>query len=244
MIPKTNGVTGMSYTPATSAKHGVLRGYEKEGESEPKTDFDIKSLGKNDFMKLLLAELKHQDPLNPADNTEFVAQLAQFSSLEQMTEMNLNLKNALEKNELVADAVNNAMMINYFGKKVSAESDSFYFDGENPIGLRFVLDDSLATGRLDIVDAAGSTVRSISLEGLDSGENEITWDGITDMGSHANPGVYSFNITGYNVIDEQVGVTPLFSGVVEGIEHKDGDARLRVGNVLIPFEKVKQIYED
>jgi len=234
----------MSYTPATSAKHGVLRGYEKEEESKPKSDFDIKNLGKNDFMKLLLAELKHQDPLNPADNTEFVAQLAQFSSLEQMTEMNLNLKSALEKNELVADAVNNAMMINYFGKRVSAESDSFYFNGEGSVELRFVLGDSMETGNLEIVDAGGFTVRSIPLEGLDSGENGITWDGITDMGSQANPGVYSFKVTGYNVIDEKVAVTPLFSGIVEGIEYEDGDARLKVGNVLIPFEKIKQISED
>ena len=91
-------------------------------------NIDVSTLGKNDFLTLLIAQLKHQDPLNPADNTEFIAQLAQFSSLEQMTLMNANLEKSLESNINMTEAVSNAMIINYFGKYVTAETDSFMYD--------------------------------------------------------------------------------------------------------------------
>jgi len=144
MMPITTGVSYTSYTPETSQTEGVIRGNVTESTSSVASNFDVSTLGKNDFMKLLLAQMQNQDPLNPTDNTEFVAQLAQFSSLEQMTEMNSNLETTLTQNKQVAEAINNAMMINYFGKKISAESDSFFYDGSNPIDLQFALDGNVA----------------------------------------------------------------------------------------------------
>ena len=77
-----------------------------------------KTLGKDDFMKLLLAQLKNQDPLKPLDGTDFAAQLAQFSSLEQLSNMNTELKN-LSVNQMT---MNYAQSVNMIGKDVVTNS--------------------------------------------------------------------------------------------------------------------------
>ena len=163
---------------------------------------DANSLGKDDFLTLLLAELQNQDPLNPADNTEFIAQLAQFSSLEQMTTMNANLEKSIENNMLMTDAIGNSMMINYFGKTVSAESNSFVYDGVNNVELKFDLQSDASYGKIDILNEEGVKIRSISLDELPQGIATVEWDGITEMGINAQTGVYSYEINAYDTLDE------------------------------------------
>lgn len=229
MIPSTTHATVTAYTSDTS---------------DTSQNIDISTLGKNDFMKLLLAQMKHQDPMNPADNTEFVAQLAQFSSLEQMSEMNANLEGTLENNQMIAQAVNNAMMISYFGKTISAESDSFYYNSQDPVEIRFGLNSPAARGVLKINNQEGITVREISLDGLQDGANMIEWDGITNIGVRARPGTYSYSIDAYDMFNNKVVATPVFSGIVDGISYRDGKAHLKVGNILIPIESVSDITEE
>ncbi len=147
MMPK-------SITPTAYSSYG----------SESKPNMDVSRLGQNDFLTLLIAQLKNQDPLNPASNTEFIAQLAQFSSLEQMTLMNVNLEKSLESNINMTEAVSNAMIINYFGKYVTAETDSFIYDGTSPVELRFDLDSVASWGTLQIIDESGNIITSVSLE--------------------------------------------------------------------------------
>ena len=127
------------YTSAPSQTEGVLRGYT-DTETTKVSNINTASLGKDDFLKLLIAQLQNQDPLNPADNTEFVSQLAQFSSLEQLTTMNSSLEQSIEFNRSVTETINNSMMVNFIGKSVSAESSGFLFDGYNAVELQFELE--------------------------------------------------------------------------------------------------------
>ena len=92
------------YTPATSQTQGVLRG-NVSGDTQTSSDLNVASLGEDDFLKLLIAQMQNQDPLNPASNTEFVAQLAQFSTLEQLTTMNSNLEESLIFNQSVTESM-------------------------------------------------------------------------------------------------------------------------------------------
>lgn len=243
MMPVTDNSTIYSYIPETTSGKGVLKGYDTQAESGSKKGIDIASLGKNDFMKLLLAQMQHQDPLNPTDNTQFVAQLAQFSSLEQVTQMNLNLEKNLENNTLIAEAVNNAMMINYFGKSVSAESDAFVFDGENPVELNFSLDTAISSGKLEILNKNGVVVHTITLGEMDGGLNAVEWDGITNLSLKAAEGEYSYRIDAYDILNNSVETTRIFSGIVDGISYREGKAYLSVDGVLVPFDSVEQISE-
>src|SRR3989339_1106934 len=88
------------------------------GQSVTSQTTKTTALGKDDFMKLLLAQLKNQDPLKPMDGTDFAAQLAQFSSLEQLSNMNTELKN-LSVNQMT---MNYAQSVNMIGKDVVTNS--------------------------------------------------------------------------------------------------------------------------
>ncbi len=220
-----------SITPTAYSSYG--------SESEP--NMDISRLGQNDFLTLLIAQLKNQDPLNPASNTEFIAQLAQFSTLEQMTLMNANLEKSLESSINMTEAVSNAMIINYFGKYVTAETDSFIYDGESPVELRFDLDSVASWGKLQITDKSGNIIRSVSLDVMEDGVNFFEWDGMTNMGVQAKSGIYKYTVELYDVLGNGVGVSQMFSGVVDGISFKNGVPQLNIGGVLVPFDRVKDI---
>ncbi len=74
---------------------------QPQSKEKPETGQEI--LDKDAFLKLLITQLRHQDPLNPVDDKEFIAQTAQFSALEQMQNINDNLKDVLSSREM-ADA--------------------------------------------------------------------------------------------------------------------------------------------
>lgn len=229
-----------NYLTKSGPNAATIKGRFSE-ETNVTKNLDLASLGKNDFMKLLLAELKYQDPLNPAGNTEFIGQLAQFSSLEQMTRMNLNLEKTLENNTLMAEAINNAMMINYLGKQVTASTELFNFNGSDPVQLKFDLGSELNTGQVLILDATGTTIQSIPIDELGSGVNIVEWDGIKNTGVIAPAGVYYFEVEAKDNQDNRIEVKPIFTGVIDGISYKDGFAYFKIGEVLVPFNKVHQI---
>ncbi len=225
--------TNTTYNYGTTATTGEASG--------SRASMDVSQLGKDDFLKLLLAQLKNQNPLNPSENTDFVAQLAQFSSLEQMTTMNSNLENSIENNSRIAEAVNNAMMINYFGRDITAETDGFHYTGEGAVDLTFNLEGNISQGSLEITDENGSVVRRLSLDPMEGGFTSVEWDGITDYGNRAAEGTYIYAVTGYDVLSNEVAATPELSGTVEGIAYSEGKAYLSVDGVLVPIESVQVI---
>jgi len=229
------------YTPKNSQTSGTIKGMS--GSETPKTGMSLSSLQKDDFLRLLLVQLRNQDPLNPVDNTEFVAQLAQFSSLEQMTQMNKNLEMSLEITANSSETINNAMMIEYFGKTVLAETAEFVFDGETEPALNFNLGSASRNVRLEILNGSGDIVRSIDFGALEQGNHRYAWDGLDDHGLSAGPGTYSFNIEAVDATGEAIEWIPMFAGVVEGISRKEGQSYLFAGGIYIPADKIRHVSE-
>ncbi len=230
------------YTPDTSSSTSYLKGSSDAATTQ--TTLDAESLGKDDFLKLLLAELKYQDPLNPAENTEFVAQLAQFSSLEQMTQVNTNLEKSLETNNAMVDTVSNAMMISYFGKAVEVESAELVYDGESEeTNLRFELDDASISTKINILNADGATIRSLDVGALEAGENAVVWDGMKNSGVFAAEGVYSFEVVAKDSSGEELTYTPLTTGIVQGLSKKEDGTYLNIGGIYVLFDKVRRVAE-
>jgi len=245
MLSTSTSATPNFYTPGSGATTGTIRGMETEEETARKnaSALDISGLGKDEFMKLLLAQMQHQDPLSPADNTEFIAQLAQFSSLEQMTNLNENLGTMIEANQNIASSINNSMLVSYIGKDVNASSNYFNFDGETAVDLKFIAKNDILSGKLEVLNSAGTVLREISLENMSAGNTQVQWDGITKSGIQAASGGYYFNVTAVDILSNAVEMTPVFQGTVDGVTYLEGNAFLKVGEIMIPFDSVNNITE-
>jgi flagellar basal-body rod modification protein FlgD len=234
MSLSASDVLSKLYTPSTSKSSS---GTDTSKESLTSTT----SLGKDDFLKLLLAQMQNQDPLNPADETQFVAELAQFSSLEQMSEMNTNLDNLVTSNAATTDSINKAMTVNYMGKTINAEVSDIVFDGSSSVDLNFNVDTAFTSGTLKISNSDGDVIRTINLNSTEAGYTTVAWDGKTNAGKTAAEGNYTYTITAKDSSGTAVTCTPMFAGVVEGISYKDGDTYLYAGGVLVPLDKVTNV---
>ena len=240
MMTQSTSAIGYDYYPASSSN--TLKGSDEE-TLETASTTDVSTLDKDDFLTLLIAELQNQDPLNPADNTEFIAQLAQFSTLEQMTNMNETLTATLESNSSMAQSVSNAMIVNYFGKTVTAESGTFAYSGEGEIELQFELDSAVNYGTVQILDADGNIVDNGTIYDLDEGLHTFTWDALSSLGTQLDEGYYTLSIEVYDSFGEEVTATPLYTGTVDGISYKDGETMLSIDGVMVSYDNVRRIVD-
>ncbi len=151
-----------------------------------------KDLGKEDFLKLLVTQLKAQDPLNPQDGTEFVAQLAQFTSLERL----VNIEDGLGNVAMASMSTNATMASSLIGKTVRSTGNDFSYDGA-PTTLHFDLGGEAKTVTVAIKDESGNTVETLTTTG-EEGDNSVTWDGnLHDAEGNVTPapkGKYSFEV--------------------------------------------------
>lgn len=236
MSISTGDVISTLYTPKTSTSTT-----SDSSSDTSTTSLASASLGKDDFLKLLLAQMQNQDPLNPADETQFVAELAQFSSLEQMSEMNESITDLVTSNTATTDSINKAMIVNYMGKTINAEVSDIVFDGSTSVDLNFNVDTAFNSGTLKISDSDGNLIRSINLDSTKAGYSTVTWDGMTNSGKTASAGNYTYTVTAKDSSGTAVTCTPIFAGVVDGISYKDGETYLYAGGVLVPYDKIVNV---
>lgn len=119
------------------------------------------ALGKDDFLKMLIAQLKNQDPLNPLEGTEFAAQLAEFSSLEQLSNLNSYTKQSIDSNYLLTQSINNTLVATLIGKEVKIESAEINVNGQEKITLGYELATPASSVTIKIMDENGRVVKNI-----------------------------------------------------------------------------------
>ncbi len=171
-----------------------------------------KALGEADFLELLVAQLENQDPLEPQSNTEFIAQLATFSSLEQQTMTNNKLDSVISA---TAD-MQQLAGIDMLGKTVVAQSDNFYLNGDQ-VEIGMYLPEDATSVTVNILDGDESVVATIDSSDLSAGDNFLDWDG-TDMDGNPLPeGEYSLSVEAYNSDGEIDNVLPLIKTTVDEV---------------------------
>jgi len=194
-------------------------------------------LDKNDFLTLLMTQMQNQDPLNPADDTQFVTQLAQFSSVEQMTNMNDTMNQLL-----VAQAsANQTATASLVGKSVQVNSNTVTLGTTTPVGLSGTLSGAAANVTATIVNAAGQTVRTINEGAGASGAWTGSWDGKDASGNSLPAGTYTVNLTATDSSGNAVTATSTSSGIVTGVSFVNGAAQLIVNGQTVPLSSVTEI---
>jgi len=190
------------------------------------------SLGKDDFMKLLLAQLKNQDPLNPMDGTQFSAQLAQFSSLEQLSNMATELKTQ-GVNQMT---LGYAQSVNMIGKEVTVTSGNTVTANGSTVDLSYSLEKDAQSVTISILDKDGTTVKTWEEKDQNSGVNKVTWNC-----SGVDNGDYTFQVTAKDALGQSVSTTTLTSGLVTAVHFKNNEISATVNGQEIPLSKITEI---
>lgn len=202
---------------------------------------DQSVLGKEDFLRLLVTQLRNQDPIDPVKGEEFAAQLAQFSSVEQLQNINANLENNLEMDLLLNQALNNTLATTLIGNKVKAVGNSVTKTASEDSEMHYRLTSPAQKVTINITDANGMVVRTVELNGQMSGDHSFKWDGKDNSGNELSEGVYQFSVAAEDGNGNNVDALTFISGVINSIRYNNGNAMLLLGDVEINMSDVFEI---
>jgi flagellar basal-body rod modification protein FlgD len=203
----------------------------------------LQSLGKDDFLQLLVTKLQNQDPLNPMDDEDFIAQLAQFSSLEQMSNIAEAIDEANQLGYVQMQSLNNAMAAGFVGKDVKATYSGIYIEDGNSSQILYTTSNYAGEVEFTIKDEAGNVVAKLAQENVSPGLHTFTWDGKDDFGNRVAEGYYSVEAVATDA--SGASFTPDLSlvGTVEAVVYRDGLTYLKVQGVEIPLGDITAIGE-
>jgi flagellar basal-body rod modification protein FlgD len=219
----------------------IRKGASASTSTAAKTTQD---LGKDDFLKLLTIQLKNQDPMDPIKNEAFIAQLAQFSSLEQLQNINTTLaqgnQSGTANQSATLAALNNNTAVSYIGRQVQIQSDTVALPNSGSASIPFSLEGTADRVTAEITDAQGTHVRTITLHPSDL-QGTMLWDGESDDGVRAASGTYNVSLTA-QASGETVGVSSVSTREVTGVKVRSGAEPLLIfSDGTIPFSSVSGV---
>ncbi len=198
---------------------------------------DNSVMGKEDFLTLLVAQLRHQDPLNPAESTEFTAQLAQFTSLEQLQ----NIDATLNGFEVYQSTSNNIQSSGFIGKMVTASGSMFGVSDGTPDPIWFDLSSDADSVYIQIYDQYEAFVDDIAAGAMPGGEQKVAWDGLDSFGQPVPDGAYTFTVMAMNTEGDVVNATSYTTGRVTGVDYKTGATNLLINDYEVPISSVIRV---
>ncbi|MBD3401807.1 hypothetical protein GF420_02845 [candidate division GN15 bacterium] len=214
-----------------------------DSQGQAKASGAQQSLGKDDFLQLLVNKLKYQDPLEPMADEDFIAQLAQFSSLEQMNNIAEGISQANEWDYMQMQSLNNTLATNLLGKEVETSLDGVYFDGENDATINYVNDRYATEIEFVIRNANGDVIRRLTTEDVAEGPQKLAWDGTDNQGNRVDAGYYTVEAQGID--PDGTTYTPPVKMVarVTSISYRDGAAYLHAGGMEISLGDIASVGE-
>jgi flagellar basal-body rod modification protein FlgD len=181
-----------------------------------------------------MAQLEHQDPLAPQDGASMVAQLAQFSSVEQATQTNQRLADLAAAQA----STSSASLSSLVGRTCNAGAADFQLDrgGAAPV-LQVTATGAMAGASVVITDDSGKEIRRLAIP-TGATSAQITWDGATASGAPAAPGSYHITVEPGTT---SATITSQWHGRVDAVELTSDGARLRMGGVLLAPSDIRTI---
>ena len=179
------------------------------------------TLGKDDFMKLFIAQMQSQDPLSPQDSSQMAAQMAQFNGLEQMMNVNKTLETMLQS-QTTYRVVG---MVDYIGKEVDISSGMLKWNKNKLTKSSFEVEQPLSSAFIEVRDSSGQVISQQDLGSLMPGEHSVKWGGKLKDGTPANAGIYHFSLIGKGVDGQETPIPIKGKVKITGVDLKvDGGA--------------------
>jgi flagellar basal-body rod modification protein FlgD len=203
-----------------------------------------RTMGKEDFLRLLVTQLSNQDPMNPMSGSEFAAQLAQFASVEQLLNISSGVEAQAGMQHLVAQSINSGVASGLIGKHVEAESASFTLREPGEVRVRFDLPERAAATTVEIRDAAGHVILTRELDALGNGTHEFTWDGRNGTGATVPPGTYSIAIKAESSSGDALNTAPRLFGNVDRVTFGPEGILLWLGSTAVSLGAVKAVVNE
>jgi flagellar basal-body rod modification protein FlgD len=193
---------------------------------------------RDDFMKLLIAQLQNQDPLSPMDNQEFAVQLATFNSLEQLVGMNEKLEQ-LASQQGLASEFNSAALI---GKQVIGKGNEVNLSTSGDASLYYELAGNASKVTVKVLNSSGATVGQIVAGSQMAGAQSVTWNGENNLGHRLPAGPYRFEVNAADSSGNSVPVTSQVRGMVTGVNLEGPEPILEIGQLRISLSAVTAIH--
>ncbi|MEC9072853.1 MAG: flagellar hook assembly protein FlgD [Myxococcota bacterium] len=182
-------------------------------------------MGKESFLKLLVTQLSNQDPLSPAEPTEFLGQLAQFTSLEQLA----NVNDGLNILAISQTAATSAEMVSFVGREVTFSGSGMVLDTRGQEKeIEFELSGKADKVTVQVLDETGEVVRNMDMGSMSPGQKTAEFDGRDDDGNQLPAGSYTIQISAFDEDGASVDVSTLSKGVVSGVTFEAGYPKLRL----------------
>ena len=218
-------------------------------------------MGRDEFLKMLVAQLKNQDPLNPMDGKDMAAQLAQFSQVEQLIKLNEGFETVTAAQKEVVDAIGQleetqnaradelAMLIEgqmamaTVGKIGVTNGDATFVDSDGK-GMMLIDAGPLKTpmgGRVTITSADGKTTRTVMLDKIEAGQQTIRVEDL-NLDPPLTKGKYTFKVDVATESGGWDGVKTYTAGRITGMRYEQGNPVLIIGDELsMPMSQLIQI---
>lgn len=197
-------------------------------------------MGQDQFLQLLVAQMRNQDPINPVDGADFASQLAQFNSVEQLIDVNSGLKTLQSSQDIMSASLTNSMAATLTGKQVRALSNEVNLSAEGSSEINFKLRSAAEEVEIVIRDSSGTEVRRESLNSQPSGDSSWTWDGKNNSGERLGEGNYQVEVVAKNG-DESVNSLVYIEGVANKVRFSGEGVFLSVNGIEIPIGDVEEV---
>lgn len=208
-------------------------------QSSTLTSSDNSYMGKEDFLKLLISQMQYQDPLEPMKNSEFVAQLATFSNVEQLVSVNEGITSLGQ----VQTAAYQSSAASYIGKDVEVISEQMNVNGlGDPVTTGFVLTQAADSVVVNFSNSSGEVVRSINLGARNAGSISVEWDAMDNSGATVPEGVYSMEVDATDADGNPVYYEARVRGTVDGVSYDTGSAVLQLGDLQATVANIVGVY--
>ncbi len=188
--------------------------------------------------------MQYQDPMDPMSGTEFASQLAQFSSVEQLTDINTELGQSITANSVLTQSINNDLSATFIGKNVEATTNTFTYSGTGNTQLGYNLPSAANTVTVNISDSSGNVVKTIQSAPTGSGDQSFTWDGTDNSGNQVGSGTYTFSVQATDSNGASITASPFIYGTVSGVRFNSTGTVFVIDGTEVPLSDILEISEE